>query len=41
MSYYVSSSYDSSENITFTKIDYKRTAFMIELMLIDVDEENK
>jgi len=42
MSYYISSSYyDSSDNMNYTKIDYKRTAFTIELMLIDLDEENK
>jgi hypothetical protein len=41
-SYYISSSYyDSSDNMNYTKIDYKRTAFTIELMLIDLDEENK
>ncbi|XP_029341323.1 cilia- and flagella-associated protein 61-like [Acyrthosiphon pisum] len=37
-SYFISS---SSESITYLKTDYKRTAFMIELMLIDGDEENK
>lgn len=37
---YYSSNY-SQDNITHTKMDYKRTSFMIELMLIDADEENK